>query len=221
VNRIRPSAVVFDYGNVLSAPQGWREVEAMASLLSVPVDQFRQAYWEFRLSYDEAALDPAAYWSAVAGFVSKSLTDKQVTALQEVDNRSWTYPAPVLPHWARAVRDAGLKTALLSNMPAPVRAYVEHCDWLPSFDQRTFSCDLRVAKPAPEIFRHCLDGLRVDPSEVLFLDDRPENVAAAETLGLYGVVYTSVEQAASEVNRRFDIPVPLVATLEYGNAQDP
>ncbi len=220
MKRIRPTAVVFDYGNVLSAPQGRDEIEAMAALLNVSADAFLRAYWEQRLAYDEAALDPAAYWTQLAHRVSKSVADHQLAALRNLDNRSWTHPAPVLPQWARAVHDAGLKTALLSNMPTPVREYVERCDWLPPFHQRTFSCEVRIAKPAPEIFRHCLRGLGVEPSNVLFLDDRPENIQAAETLGIHGIVYTTVERAAKELNQRFDIPVPLVATLEDGNAQD-
>jgi putative hydrolase of the HAD superfamily len=221
MKRIRPGAIIFDYGNVLSAPQGSREIEAMAAMLGVGAELFREAYWKWRVAYDDASLDAPRYWRGVAELLSKDVTDEQVAALIEVDNRSWGYPAAVLPRWAGDVRNAGLKTALLSNMPTPVREYVERLNWLPAFNQRTFSCEARVAKPAAEIFQHCIDGLGVDPAEILFLDDRPENIAAAETLGLHGIVYTTVEQAAVEVDARFDIPVSLVATLEYGNAQDP
>jgi len=210
VKRIRPAAVIFDYGNVLSAPQGPAEVKTMASILNVSADHFHQAYWRFRLSYDEAELDDAGYWHEVARQLSRSLSGQQIASLVEVDGRSWSYPDPVLPQWAREVRAAGIKTALLSNMPTSVRDHILRCDWLPRFDQQIFSCDLRVAKPAEEIFRHCLKGLDVDPQEVLFLDDRPENVQAAETLGLHGIVCTTANQAALEIADRFDIPVPLV-----------
>jgi len=210
VKRIRPAAVIFDYGNVLSAPQGHAEIETMTSILNVSSDDFHQAYWSFRLSYDEAGLDDVGYWQQVAQLLSRSLTQQQIASLVEVDGRSWSYPDPVLPHWAREVRAAGIKTALLSNMPTSVRDHILRCDWLPRFDQQIFSCDLRVAKPAEEIFRHCLKGLDVDPQEVLFLDDRPENVQAAETLGLHGIVCTTANQAAREIADRFDIPVPLV-----------
>ena len=214
--RIRPSAIVFDYGNVLSAPQGSREIAEMASLFQTAVDVFQQAYWTFRLDYDAAAFDPASYWNLVARSLSRSVSEAQIEELVEADSRSWAYPAAVLPEWARNVRKAGFKTGLLSNMPTPVREHVAKCEWLPQFDHRTFSCDVRSAKPAPEIFRHCLKGLDVEPAEVLFLDDKLENVRAAETLGIQGVVYTTVERAAQEIGRRFDIPMPPVDTLEYG-----
>jgi putative hydrolase of the HAD superfamily len=210
VKRIRPAAVIFDYGNVLSAPQGPAEVEKMTSILNVAADRFHQAYWRFRLPYDEAELDDVSYWQQVAQLLSGSLTERQIAVLVETDCRGWSYPDPVLPQWAREIRAAGIKTALLSNMPASVRDHILRCDWLPRFDQRVFSCDVRVAKPAEEIFRHCLQGLDVDPQEVLFLDDRPENVQAAEALGLHGIVCTSANQAAQDIASRFDLPVPLV-----------
>jgi len=40
VKRIRVRAVIFDYGNVLSAPQGQTEIETMASILNVSVADY-------------------------------------------------------------------------------------------------------------------------------------------------------------------------------------
>jgi len=213
VSRIRPSAVIFDYGNVLSAPQGKRETEAMASILKADVDPFLQAYWKFRLDYDRAALDPEEYWRKTAEAVSSTITESQISELIAIDSQSWAHQAPHIPEWARKLRQAGLKTALLSNMPLPVRDFITQCHWLPTFHHRTFSCDLRVAKPAPEMYQNCIDGLAVDPAQILFLDDRPENVGAAETLGLHAIVYATAEIAAKELRERFDMPVPLVATV--------
>jgi putative hydrolase of the HAD superfamily len=99
-------------------------------------------------------------------------------------------------------------------MPASVRDYISHCAWLPPFHHRTFSCDVRAAKPAPEIYEHCLTGLATAPHDVLFLDDRPENVHAAAALGMHALIFTTLQSTAAELDRRFDIPVPLAATLE-------
>ena len=220
MTRLRPAAVIFDYGNVLSAPQGEAEVAAMASILSVTVDDFRPAYWQFRVSYDEAALEPDDYWRKVAQQLFRTLTGQHIATLIEIDAQSWSYPAPLVPQWARAMRASGLKTALLSNMPTSVRDYILRSDWLPPFDLRVFSCDLRLAKPAAAIYQHCLNGLGVNPGDALLLDDRPENIQAAEALGLRGIVYRTAQQAAQEIVRRFDMPVPLVATLDESHAED-
>ena len=95
-------------------------------------------------------------------------------------------------------------------MPVTVKEYVLRCDWLPRFDEKIFSCDLRIAKPKPEIFLHCLSKLGVAAEDTLFLDDRRENVQAATELGMHGIVFTSIREAAVELASRFDMPAPLV-----------
>ena len=208
--RIYPKAVIFDYGHVLCDPQPKADVEAMASLLQMDFRSFHDSSWRYRVAYDEAALDPASYWNAVA---QRALPTEDVARLIDIDSSSWTHPNPVMPGWARQLRQAGLKTAILSNMPVSIRDAVERCEWLPEFDNRTYSCDLRITKPAPEIYQHCLAKLGIAPSETLFLDDRPENIRAAEALGMHGIVFTTPHEAAVEIEHRFGIPVPLIATL--------
>ena len=115
-----------------------------------------------------------------------------------------------MPEWAQRVHAAGFRTGLLSNMPAPVRDYIVRCPWLPEFDHTTFSCDLQSAKPSPEIYRHSLAGLGVSSSDALLLDDRVENVRAAEALGIHAILFTTPQDLPHELGRRFAIDVPLV-----------
>jgi putative hydrolase of the HAD superfamily len=212
--KIRPTAIVFDYGNVLSQPQPLPDIEAMASILDLPVVQFRDLCWKYRLAYDEGSLDPATYWNTVARNGSRDVSEAKIATLVEIDSRSWSYPAPVIPEWARSLHAAGLRTAILSNMPIPVRDYITRCAWLPAFHVRVFSCDLRMVKPALEIYRHTIAVLGVSPAETLFLDDRPENIRAADALGINSILFTTLDDVAREIDRRFDIAVPLTATLD-------
>jgi putative hydrolase of the HAD superfamily len=209
--RIQPSAIIFDYGNVLCQPQPLADREAMASLLNLPLEHFDELSWRVRLAYDEAAVDARMYWNSVA---QRVLTPTEIAKLTEIDNQSWSHPDPVMPSWAHQLRAAGLRTAILSNMPLPVRQHLDSVDWLPEFDQRTFSCDVRLAKPGREIYELCLRGLRVQPSAALFLDDRAENIRAAEALGIHSILFTTPADLASTLQHRFDIPVPLIAKVK-------
>jgi putative hydrolase of the HAD superfamily len=58
-----------------------------------------------------------------------------------------------------------------------------------------FSCQLKTAKPAIECFTGALATLGVDAADVIFIDDRPDNVAAAVTLGMRSFRFTSPGQA--------------------------
>jgi len=202
-----PKAVIFDYGNVLCQPQSAADTQALADILSLPVPQFSAVYWQFRPSYDDGSL-PADYWNAVAQAASRELSPAQIAQLTEIDNRSWSHPAPIMPQWAQELRAAGIQTALLSNMPAPVRDYILGCPWLPDFDVRVFSCDFGQSKPAPGIYRYCMQRLGVSPTEALFLDDREANIHAAEALGLPSVLFNDPASVILEITRRFALPAP-------------
>lgn len=204
--RTSPSAIIFDYGNVLSQSQPVTDTESMASILEVPLPQFTELYWRFRIEYDAAALDPAAYWDSIAEAASRNINSDQIAELNAIDSRSWSHPAPRMPQWARRLRAAGLRTAVLSNMPVPVRDYILHCPWLPEFDAQTFSCDIGVCKPELQIYYNCLEKLGTEPAQVLFLDDRERNVRAAEGLGLNAVLFADAEEAIREIERRFSLP---------------
>src|SRR5579864_1065166 len=102
-------AVIFDYGNVLCRPQHRTEVDAMAAILNLPRDRFEEIYWRDRLTYDEGKLDSAEYWNFF-----RPVTRAQIEQLNRLDGMSWTYPDPVMPDWARQLREDAFRIALLS-----------------------------------------------------------------------------------------------------------
>lgn len=177
----------------------------MAAILDLPLERFTELYWKFRVPYDAAKLTPAGYWKTVADGVP----EEQLDALIQIDSRSWGHAAPGVAEWARGLHGAGMKTAILSNMPVPVRDYVIECSWLPEFHARTFSCDVGVCKPEREMYDAVLEELGARPEQVLFLDDRESNIRAAEALGLHAVLFKESANAAIEIERRFALPVTL------------
>jgi putative hydrolase of the HAD superfamily len=182
----------------------------MAGILNVPVVGFEEFYWQDRLAFDRAAITPETYWGKVADSLSRVLSDAERERLIEHDNRSWAQPDTVMVNWATVLRGAGVRTAVLSNMPITLRTHLRgFCPWLPEFDYSCYSCDIQHAKPTPEIYLHCLRGLGAAPQEALFLDDREENIDAARRLGIHAIHFSSPEQAQSEIARDYDLPVPI------------
>ena len=85
------------------------------------------------------------------------------------------------------------KTGLLSNANADeLRPILTRYDLGRLFDKICISSEVGMAKPAPEIFLHLAGLLGVTPGECVFTDDNPRNVAAAESVGMQGIVYTDV-----------------------------
>ena len=197
----QPRAVIFDYGNVLSQAQKDSDIHAMASLLALEPAPFADAYWRFRVAYDEAQLGPVAYWRAVAEAADRPVTSEQIERLRKLDVDSWILPNREMVDWAKSLRGLGTRTAVLSNMPVDLRDYLlGPQSWLPEFDHLTFSCDVRSSKPDAAIYLHCLQGLGVAAAEALFIDDREPNVVAARDLGMRAVLFDGKQQ-------RPDIPI--------------
>jgi putative hydrolase of the HAD superfamily len=57
------------------------------------------------------------------------------------------------------------------------------------FDILFISSELRLVKPDLRIYQVAIEKSGVEPSEILFIDDRAENIEAAQKLGINGIVY--------------------------------
>ncbi len=103
--------------------------------------------------FDQAVITPEAYWTGIVNALSRRLPDDVLRRLTEIDNTSWSRPNLVMTRWASALRAAGIRTAVLSNMPISVRSHLRSVKWMPQFDYSCYSCDVRCAKPEPAIHR--------------------------------------------------------------------
>jgi len=59
----------------------------------------------------------------------------------------------------------------------------ENYEWLKYFDRCFFCYVMGLRKPEKEIYLKLQEAIDSKPSEILFMDDRPENVKAAQALG--------------------------------------
>lgn len=70
------------------------------------------------------------------------------------------------------------------------------------FNGRVVSGEERINKPALDIYYILLKRYDVDPKTALFIDDRKENVAAAQEVGIGGILFTSPQQLRKELMSR-------------------
>jgi putative hydrolase of the HAD superfamily len=93
----------------------------------------------------------------------------------------------------------GVPLAMLSNAPSALADAICMMPVAEDFGHLLFSCDLKLAKPDLACYGMALARIGAVADEVIFLDDRPENVAAAASLGLRTVLFTSPEQARAAI----------------------
>jgi len=120
-----------------------------------------------------------------------------IDRLIDMDVSSWAEYRDEVWDLARSFRAGGGRTAFLSNgVPETMtrlRAERPLDRW---FDVVVVSYEVGLAKPDPRIFELCLSRLGAHPREALFVDDRAENVAAAERLGIRTFHFTGDDASA-------------------------
>jgi len=183
--------VIFDYGNVVSEEQSGDDLAALAGEAQVPVAAFRDAYWPRRIDYDRADLDGWEYWGDVAERLGQHWDDQRITRLSQLDTASWLHLRPGTVALVEELSAAGQPLALLSNAPVEVADAVARLPLARHFRHLVFSCHVKATKPDPDCYRAALDRIGAQPGDVIFTDDRAENVAGAARLGMTALPFTA------------------------------
>lgn len=206
-------AVLFDYGMVLSGPPdpaAWQRIRAITGLDEAPL---QREYWAHRHDYDRGALTGVAFWHKAAEGADIVLTPEQVEQLLEADTDLWSQINRPMLDWAQRLQRAGVRTGILSNIgDAMTDGLTKRYDWLNGFYHRTWSYTLKLAKPEIEIYQAAAEGLNTPVGKILFIDDKAENVAAAQTAGMQAIQYRNHAEFEREMRER-----GLFELLEVGN----
>ncbi len=71
---------------------------------------------------------------------------------------------------------------------------------LQKIDRYVVSAAERLIKPDPRLFQVLLDRYGLKAEECTFVDDNPDNVAAARKLGMQGIVFTGADDLRKQLN---------------------
>jgi len=193
-------AVVFDYGMVLSGPPYPQSYEELKRITGLSHEALDQLYWIDRLAYDRGDLTGLNFWKKLASDASLNLSDAQIAELNHWDAHMWTTINPKMLAWHKQLKKHGLQTGILSNMGDSVFENIQRSfDWVSDFDVLIWSYQHRMIKPQPEIYHLVLERLGTAPEETLFLDDKLENIEAAQKLGMRGLQFSTVEKLREDL----------------------
>ncbi|MFD4957904.1 HAD-IA family hydrolase [Microbacterium sp. NPDC058389] len=185
--------VVFDVGGVLCHEDG--RAEAVAAAAGVSCTTMDRAYWELRDAYDLGD-SHVQYWTGVLDRVGVQPTPTLVRELDRIDCASWSSLDEQAGVILAGLRDQRTPTVVLSNAPHNLARTLRLAPWFDLIAYSYFSCEMGRAKPDPEVFRWVTEDMAIDPTDVIFFDDRGANVAAARDAGWRAHIYESAERAS-------------------------
>jgi putative hydrolase of the HAD superfamily len=210
--RIR--AVLLDYGEVLCQRPNLEALNAMAKVFGVDPTKFFALYGTSRDPYDQGVVTAEEYWEKFAQGIGAQVQGNIIERLRVLDTEMWSVTSPEMTEWVRLLKEAGMTTALLSNMQHDMSAYArKNFGWLKEFDHLFLSCEVGLVKPDPAIFHHCIARMGVAPEETLFVDDREGNVSSARAVGIKAIRFRTVEQLREELRgMAFEVLPPEATT---------
>jgi len=206
----RISTVILDFGGVLGLPQDPVRAANMASLCGLTVEEFFRLYQRDRLELDRGTLSTEEYWTRILQASGVPASADMIARIEEEDSLGWTRINEKVVAWSRELRAAGYATAILSNMPFDKLAYMRKnpaFDFIDEFPVAVFSCNHRLVKPEPAIYRLCLDLLRKEPGDCVFLDDSPVNVAGGRAAAIPTLLFRAAEEAVPVLAGTWGLPV--------------
>lgn len=192
--------IVFDISNVL-APFRFKEFLVEKGFDGAMIKRIMKAsamtpYWaEFekgKLSNDEV----------IQAFIKcdPEIENEIHWAYDDVKGIMGTYDYTI--GWIEALKAAGYKLYCITNFtPAGYHQCYDCISFVEKFDGKVFSFQEGVVKPEPEIYKILLDRYELKAEECVFIDDTKENVDAANSLGLSGIVFSGYEEAVEELKK--------------------
>ena len=91
------------------------------------------------------------------------------------------------------------KVACLSNLELEIADICRETKLFNYFDRAFLSTELKMQKPDLNVYLKVLDELECKPNEIIFTDDRIENVNAANKIGIHALHYSNLEQLKFDV----------------------
>ncbi|WP_195983999.1 HAD family phosphatase [Clostridium sp. D33t1_170424_F3] len=180
--------IVFDMGNVLIDYQplsyARRFFSDEAEVQLVYRELFSGPEW---LKLDEGIVEPEAALASVCA----RLPEAMHSAAKELFLHWFDFIEPIqgMNELARQLKRAGYSIYILSNAAYSFHLYKERIPVFPLLDGYLVSADEKMVKPSPAIYQLLCSRYRLQPEECYFIDDRLENVQAAQQCGMSGYCY--------------------------------
>ena len=192
--------VLFDLFGVIALQQRPGSLAQMAACCDVPEDAFTKAYWDLRPPYDAGQQSAPQYWAEVLRVLSRPADPGTIEKLRLADIDSWSRVDRRMVAFTQSLRSRA-EVAVLSNIPADhADVFLAAQPWMRNLDHLAFSGKIHAAKPDPAAFHHCVTALHAAPADFLFVDDRAENVRAAQASGMTGHVFTGLGELVEVIN---------------------
>jgi putative hydrolase of the HAD superfamily len=201
-SRTRLPVFVFDFGGVVIKWKNNNPIfDHVADRYGIPRAEMRRALERALPRLESGDVSMRDFLEEALGKFGKRLRSG------DSPDELWTLPFERLVKFragtvrlVESLRKRGFRVYLFSNTSLPHVRFLKRMGWDKLFDGFVSSCELRSMKPSATAFGRALAEIGASPSEVVFIDDREENVKGAKDFGIrWAFRFTSVAQLKKDV----------------------
>lgn len=191
-------AVIFDFGGVIIDIENTGSVGKIMEELEVDPITTRLIIGKQIGRMQVGEISEEEFWRNICQELGKPIPGnwKELWRKPIEENAVlWTEPIQLVGE----LKEKGILALVLSNTIPPHEEVVRNKGWYDYFDRTYFSNRIGFRKPDVKAFEYVLEKEGLLGSECVFVDDSPENLAPAETLGMKTVLAKSPEQLCKDV----------------------
>ncbi len=183
--------VIFDLGGVVVARKSEKMTDEFRNFFSFLADKQMPHFWE---EYDRGTLtiDQTIDIIHTEKGYERSFCEQCV-----MDAINMQEEIEATARLIEELHQGGYRLLVLSNMSLEFIQFIRKLPVYRFFSGEVVSCEEHTVKPEPEIFKILLERYNVDPSDALFVDDRPANLEAASTHGINIILFKRWEAEES------------------------
>jgi putative hydrolase of the HAD superfamily len=190
--------VIFDLGGVLIQDPSAGMTAYFASYFQVDKEALQEALKEHWDAWHRGRLTESDLWQQVTADLP--IHNPPYVSLWLDGYKQVCRKKPEMLLLLKQLKNQGYTTALLSNTEAPLVGSFRQLLG-EDIDRCFFSCEMGLRKPESAIYERTLQELDCKPENVVFIDDRQENVDAAARLGIPSIVFRDCDDLKQQLPR--------------------
>ncbi len=190
---------IFDFFGVVIDWKSEYIIPSLAKYAGVSEAEFKQGMSKDLALCDTGKISVSELFSRLGG-----LFGVDASGLERVFRKCLEDRAKLDEDVVRIIQSLPSVVLLSNQMPLHAEVAVSK-GWFSYFSRLFLSFEIGHAKPSPESYKFVLKELGVKPEEVVFVDDKQENVDGARAVGMHAICFHDAKQLSGELSKFYKL----------------
>lgn len=195
-----PKAVIFDFGGVLADPDEKIVKAFIMETFRFPLSEVEDVKKQ-RLEALGAGSTESEFWLDMAKSKNLVLPENWLEKFHALIKKS-LYVNEDMYLLVSKLKETETLVGMLSNIDHRHAKIVRDHGLYQPFEPCLLSCEIGADKPHQKAYEILIEKLSLLPNDVVFIDDKIENVDAAKKAGIDAIVFKSAAQIKQELEKR-------------------